>query len=29
MSTFELVAGSDSDNVLYHSRAIYIEKETE
>ena len=29
MSTFELVAGSSSDNVLYHARAIYIDKETE
>jgi prepilin-type N-terminal cleavage/methylation domain-containing protein len=29
LSTFELVAGSSSDNVLYHARAIYIAKETE
>jgi type IV pilus assembly protein PilA len=29
LSTFELVAGSSSDNVLYHSRSIYIEKELE
>ena len=28
-SVFELAAGSDSDNLLYHSRAIYIENEIE
>ena len=29
MSTFELVAGSSSDNVLYHAQAIYADKEAE
>jgi type IV pilus assembly protein PilA len=29
LSTFELAAGSDSGNTLYHSRGLYISKETE
>jgi prepilin-type N-terminal cleavage/methylation domain-containing protein len=29
LSTFELVAGSSSDNVLYHARAIAVVKEAE
>jgi prepilin-type N-terminal cleavage/methylation domain-containing protein len=28
-STFELAAGTDSSNTMYHSRGIYIAKETE
>ena len=29
LSTFELAAGTDSSNTLYHSRGIYIHNETE
>lgn len=29
LSTFELAAGTDTSNTLYHARGIYISKETE